>query len=237
MNQSSSGTPSVQPASHTATAAPTLPPLFRLAPELKEMIFKLLFDNRYPHEVSSVGTVSQRSGQLLRVCKLMHQEAGEALYGMTQFEFSGMALRHPEYLPMIRYRSLIKHLTLEDPEYMSLHLDEYPSLRNLTFSVPRFLQLQQGAQAMSRARRSHAMNAVVHWAQNMPELEVAIEGEVYEFRNGWYFTVRRRVLLKEAEVRDEVSVARAEFVVPVGSQGPMPIGSGVMVAFGRMYNI
>lgn len=68
-------------------------------------------------------------------------------------------------------------------------------------------------------------------------MEVAVEGEVYEFRNGQYFTVRRRVLLKEAEGRDEVSEERAGLVVPIGSQGPMPMGCGMIVAFGRMYNI
>ena len=214
-----------------------LPPLLRLAPELKKMIFQLLFANKDPHEVCSVGTVSRRSAQLLRVCKLMHQEAGEALYGMTEFEYSGMALRHPEYLPATRYRSLIKYLTLEDPEWSCFYYDDYPSLRNLTFSVPKFLQLQQGAQAMSRARRSQATNMVVHWAQSKPKLEVGMEGEVYQLRNGQYSTVRRRVLLKEAEGKAEVSTARAGLVVPAGSQGPMPMGSGMIVAFGRMYNI
>ena len=90
---------------------------------------------------------------------------------------------------------------------------------------------------MSRARRSAATNAVVHWAQSMPKLEVAIEGEVYEFMNGRYFTVRRVVVLKAAEEPDEVSQGRAGLVVPAGSQGPMPMGSGAIVQSGRIDNI
>ena len=111
--------PSTQTATPSAAADPNLPLLLRLPQELKKPIFQLLFANKDPHEVCSVGTISPRSGQVLRVCKLMHEEAGAALYGMTRFEYSGMALRHPEYLPALRYRSLIEHLTLEDPEWFS----------------------------------------------------------------------------------------------------------------------
>ena len=205
---------SVQP--QPTMTNPTTSPFLLLPHELQTKIFSLLFSNKETREIYSVHTFSPRSGQLLRVNKQLHASASSALYSMTHFEYSNLSLQHPEYLPAPQYRRLVHTLTLADPEYISFYLHEYPALRVLTLTVPRFLRLQHGVQAMTRLRMNQATDELAEKARERPGMDLAVKGLVYVLRNGEYETVRRRVVLKRAEVVTEAVRSGERFEVEPG---------------------
>lgn len=169
----------------------------RLPFELREKVFMLLFANQDEHTVWHVPTYSPRSSQLLRVCKRMHSEASPVLYRETAFEYSCLCIRQRRFLPTT-YRPMISDLTLVSYSYMAQYMAEYPGLRKLTIRIPTFLRGQAGAQALLQARSSPDMRSILAQSNNMPLLEIAIEGESLEFKNGGYVSSWRRRILKKA---------------------------------------
>ena len=87
---------------------------------------------------------------------------------------------------------------------------------------------------MTMLRMNQATDELAEKASERPGMDLAVEGLVYVLRSGEYETVRRRVVLKRAEVVTEAVRNGERFEVEPGPEGPMPLGSGVPLAFGRL---
>jgi hypothetical protein len=204
------------------TTETALPPFLRIPQEIREKIYAEVFASHMPYFNTGSLSPCPRTGQLLRVNKLIYEEAAPILYRETTFEYSPTAFiantwflpgTAPTcFMPPEKFRKHIRHLSipsLDDPTLGELdvnhvhfadNLIEYSGLRTLTITVGLVTyNCNQSYMKWTAARDGVETQNILELAKMMPKLEVALNGNRKEkSRIGWQFS-RLRMVLKEGQ--------------------------------------
>jgi hypothetical protein len=206
----------------TMTTETSLPPFLRLPKEIREKIYVEVFYHHRPYFNTGSLARCPRTGQLLRVNKLIYEEASIVLYRETTFEYSPTAFIHNDwflpgtaptcFMPPEKFRKHIRHLSipsLDDPILEELdvnhvhfadNLVEYSNLRTLSITVGLLSYgWQQSYTKWAAARDGPETQNILELAKTMPKLEVTLNGNRKEVSRTGHRSSRLRTVLKQGQ--------------------------------------